>query len=499
MEKEMKALLGAALIAALPPVALAASASDSDAAARLEALQHKVEALENALKNAGITPSGESARADESEEIKQRLNKQELMLQSLTDAASTGPIAGLSVTGYLDPVYLYNANAKDSGFRFLDHSNNYSYYNSSIGDVYLDIKKIFGTGPTAPFAEIQIMPNRGAGNVTLDGGSGGGLFNAAQVTLPLSSTQQIIAGLMPSVSGYESQQSNILPTLSHNLLYDFSVPGYFVGLGYTGSTDSGDYTWKVLLGNEQNRTHPHLAENADGGAQSNRTPTLTWRIDKVKGLWDWGWSAALGRQSVYTGNAQSSCPAGRYGLNCLSDKPFTPYMFTELDAAYVAADFTFNAELDFGRQKSAAWNGGDASWWGASLLAVRKWSFAPLGLLGSALRWDYLDTGRNGGGAGTTYTGGTALSGMQASAGTDGVNGFGIAPACLAASNNGGLDCRGARRQDVALDFMLYPTSQLTVKFEYRHDWADQAVFQRSDGSWSKSNNLIGSSLIYTF
>ncbi|SCK28006.1 DUF3138 family protein [Vogesella sp. LIG4] len=496
----MKRLISIAVIAALPQIASAdAAATDNEMAARLDAMQRKIDALESALKNTGITTSDQQSRDDETEDIKQRLNKQELLVQSLTDAANTGPIAGLSVTGYIDPVYIYNRNAKTSGFSFMNHANNYTYFNSSIGDVFLDIKKTFGTGPTAPFVDIQLEPNRGAGNVTLDGAAGGGIFNTAQVTFPLDETNQFVAGLMPGLSGYEYQSSNQFPTLTHNLLYDFSAPGYFAGVGYNGSTASGDYSWKVLLGNEQNRTHPNSVLDANGGSHSNRNPTLAWRIDKVKGLWDWGWSAAVGKQSVYTGNAQNSCQEGSFGLNCLSNSPFTPYMYTEFDASYVAADFTFNAELDLGRQKSAAWNGGDADWWGFSLLALRKWRFEPLGLIGSSLRFDYLDTSRNGGGAGTTFTGGSALDGMQASAGTDGVNGFGIAPSCLASSPNNGLECRGARRQDIALDFMLYPTSNVTVKFEYRHDWADLPVFQKSDGSWSKSNDVIGSSFIYSF
>jgi hypothetical protein len=51
----------------------------------------------------------------------------------------------------------------------------------------------------------------------------------------------------------------------------------------------------------------------------------------------------------------------------------------------------------------------------------------------------------------------------------------------------------------VALDLLFYPTGQLTVKVEYRHDWSTQDTFLRSDGSYGKSNDLLGTQLIYSF
>ena len=60
--------------------------------------------------------------------------------------------------------------------------------------------------------------------------------------------------------------------------------------------------------------------------------------------------------------------------------------------------------------------------------------------------------------------------------------------------------CRkGAVRQDVALDLLFYPTQQITVKVEYRHDWANNKVFLRNDGSYGKSNDLLATQFIYSF
>jgi Protein of unknown function (DUF3138). len=118
--------------------------------------------------------------------------------------------------------------------------------------------------------------------------------------------------------------------------------------------------------------------------------------------------------------------------------------------------------------------------------------------MGLAARWDYLNDTRNGGGGGNIYVGGSSLSG-SASPGTDGLNGFGIDPSCLASSSNNGQSCKGATHQDIALDLLFYPAVNYTVKVEYRHDWSNRNVFQRADGTWRKSNDVIGTTLVYTF
>ncbi|WP_369800119.1 DUF3138 family protein [Vogesella sp. LIG4] len=37
------------------------------------------------------------------------------------------------------------------------------------------------------------------------------------------------------------------------------------------------------------------------------------------------------------------------------------------------------------------------------------------------------------------------------------------------------------------------------MKMEYRHDWANQGVFQKADGSASKNNDIFGMQMIYAF
>ncbi|CAE6865393.1 hypothetical protein R70006_08311 [Paraburkholderia domus] len=176
-----------------------------------------------------------------------------------------------------------------------------------------------------------------------------------------------------------------------------------------------------------------------------------------------------------------------------ASNPYGTFFFGEADLAYTQADVQYNAEVDYGQQQNAAFNGGQAQWYGLSLLAHRKFSMPVVGRMGATLRYDLLVDSKNGGGGG-----GVALNAN----GMDTADGFGIGADCLANSKaNGGLgfECKGATHQDVALDLLFYPTQQITVKVEYRHDWANKQVFLKNDGSYGKSNDLLGTQLIYSF
>ncbi|WP_371140946.1 DUF3138 family protein [Burkholderia cepacia] len=436
---------------------------------------------------------------NEVSEIRQQIASSQLKVETLTDAASTGPIAGLSVTGYIDPSYLYNRAAGTSSFVFANHDRSYSYFNSTFGDAYLDIKKTFGVGPMAPSAEISLLPNRGAGGLFVDehGNSGVNILNTAFITVPVTPTTSVVAGMMPSFGGYEVQQSNQMLTLTHNLLYDFSDPGSYIGAGVNYLSADGHWSWKFMLGNEQYRTAGSVVQigtNALGDAitSSNRMPTFTARVDYTKGTaLDIGGSFNIGRQTLYSGLDGNGNPV--YGVGGVAHSPYGTYFFAEADATYTLADVQYNAELDYGQQQNAAFNGGQAQWYGLSLLGHRKFNVPLLGRIGVTARYDLLVNTKNGGGGGGI---------AQNANGMDTADGFGIGASCLANSKaNGGLgfECKGAAHQDVALDLLLYPTQQTMVKIEYRHDWATQDVFLHGNGSYSKSNDIIATQFIYTF
>ncbi|TKC92430.1 DUF3138 family protein [Trinickia terrae] len=521
MQKKLICMLVAA---SMPGFAFADSTSAEIKAlqAELRALQKEVKELkaEVAAKPAGAGATATAAAApaapvdisspdygkatatltnDDLTSMKQQIANQQLKVDSLTDAANTGPIAGLSVTGYIDPTYIFNRAQSSSSFLFANHENSYNYFNSTFGDLYLDIKKTFGVGPMAPSAEITLMPNRGNGITLLQnekGSTGLNILNTAVVNVPLSGTSIFVAGLIPSFGGYEVQQSNQMQTLTHGLLYDFSDPGSYVGVGlnYTPSSSS-QWAWKFFLGNEQYRTYGSVTQTGlnsfnDPITSSNKIPTFTARTDYTwSSALDIGGSFNIGRQTL-AATLDSAGNATGYGPGGLSSSGYGTFLFGEADLTYTLADVIYNAEIDYGQQQHAAYNGGQAQWYGLSLLAHRKFNIPALGRMGATLRYDLLVDSKNGGGGG-----GIALN----SQGRDPYNGFGISTTCFQNSTDNGIECKGANRQDVTLDLLFYPTQQITVKVEYRHDWANNAVFLRNDGSYAKSNDLLATQFIYSF
>jgi hypothetical protein len=474
----MKKVLISVLIASLPGIAMADSTQEQIAAlkAQLAAMQSQLATLQQS-----VQAQQDALSPDEAATMKQQVTNQQMKVDALQTAATEGPLAGLSVTGYLDPTYMYNRNANSSSFMFANHVGSYNYDNSTIGDVYLDIKKTFGVGPTAPSAEITIMPNRGNGETLLtnnNGTTGNNIINTAVINFPLSDSTALMAGLMPSFGGYEVQQSNQMETLTHNLMYDFSDPGSYVGVGASWSV--GNWATKLLIGNEQNHTSGYTATNGSG-TQSNRSPTVTGRFDYTwSSAIDLGGSFNVGRQTL-----PASVAGPGFGYQGTSNSAFSQYAFTELDYTYNLDDVIVNAEADYGQQKDAAFNGGNAAWYGASLLAHEKWNTEMLGRMGATLRYDYLNDSRNGGGGGGIVLGAT---------GQDSYNGFGIDPNCA-----NGAQCKGANHQSLTADLLFYPTNQLILKFEMRHDWTNQNVFLRSDGNYTDNNNIIGAQAVYSF
>ena len=487
LQKEVKQLR--AEVATKPKTTTSANAATAVPAPAVAAAPVDISSPEYGRAQATLTN-------DDVTTMKQQIANQQLKVDSLEDAAQTGPIAGLSVTGYIDPTYIYNRAQSSSSFLFANHENTYTYYNSTFGDLYLDIKKTFGVGPMAPSAEVTLMPNRGNGITLLQnshGDIGNNILNTAVVNVPLTDTTTFVAGLIPSFGGYEVQQSNQMLTLTHNLLYDFSDPGSYVGVG--ANYTKGDWAWKFFLGNEQYRTFGATTQtgtNALGDpiTVSNKIPSFTARTDYTwSSALDIGGSFNIGRQTLPS-SINADTGAVTYGVGGQAPSSGGTFFFTEADLTYLLADVQYNAEIDYGQQGNAAFNGGQAQWYGLSLLAHRKFNLPMVGRMGATLRYDLLVDQKNGGGGG-----GIALN----SNGMDTADGFGIGANCLANSSNHGFECKGATHQDVALDVLFYATQQITVKVEYRHDWASQNVFLRNDGSYSKSNDILATQFIYSF
>jgi hypothetical protein len=132
----------------------------------------------------------------EADTLKQKVAKHELQLGELYEASRSGPLAGLSITGYVDPSYVYNRNAGTSSFLFLSGGDPYTYDASSVGDLYIKFKKTFGEGTYAPNIDITIKPYRGYGAFTTNsGGSTFGNIFASHVKFGECSAQIVKSGI----------------------------------------------------------------------------------------------------------------------------------------------------------------------------------------------------------------------------------------------------------------------------------------------------------------
>ncbi|MFM0648055.1 DUF3138 family protein [Paraburkholderia bryophila] len=476
--------------------------------AQIHSLQAKAKAPAVASATAGTAPGTAPASASAADNavrdpaaltrdfqaMHEQVNNLTLKTDSLEDAATTGPLAGLSVTGYLDPLYLYNRARRSGSFQFVNHDPGvYDYFESQIGDVYLDIKKTFGVGPLAPAAEIVIQPNRGVGSTLSSGhGSvGNNILTQADVTVPLNSLTTFTAGLLQSPIGYEPQPSNQMLTLTHNLLYDFSEPAGMVGIGLKGNNAIFTHFWQVYLSNEQLRTSAAIVNGPDNTSHSNWVPSLTARFDDVLSTaLDIGVAGMVGRSTLFSPCANP----GGYGYQCSASTPFGMMRYVETDLTYTRDKLQLNAQLDYGDQQKGAYDGGTARWYGFSLQGHKKWTSAWLGHMGATLRFDYLNDTANGGGAPNILYG---LAGGNPAVNAS--SGFGIDPACFAASTRNGTECKGAAHYDITADLLFFPTQQITLKFEYRHDQANHPVFLMNDGTYSRANDILATQFIYSF
>ena len=369
-------------------------------------------------------------------------------MAATTDAKT---VDGIAISGYVDPTYIYNQDAQVSAFFFADRNSGYNYYHSTFGDLYLDFNKKFGNGGSI---DIQLMPTRGYGSAfgsptTLHAANS--IINAAVLTLPVSKTVDVIAGQVPAWDGYESETSPLMLTITHNLLYDFSEPGYFTGAGASFAT--GIVTVQTLVGNSWNTAYT-------GSAAPTKAPTFEYRVSLAPtSALSFGLYGTIGKNPTFVNPAVE-----------------TTRIYNDFDGDYTLGAATFDWRFDLGRQTAGAANGGKALWYGTSLLA--NYRFTPL--VGATLRFDYLNDKKNGGHVSTT----------------DSADGFYVPTATASGVNNGPV------REAVTADLLLYPVKNTIVKFEYRYDRAlNGALFADAAAAsgYKGSNSVVAAQIVYSF
>ena len=452
-------VLALALACAFPAMAQ----SNAEVLNELRALRERVTELENKLKAAeaktpaagqwGMTP--EQAR---------ELNRVTVKTEALEDARDASGLRLLKISGYMDPTFIVNKAQNRSGFQFLNAvgDDGYNYDNSYFGAAVIDFQKETESGTRW---RLTLAPNRGVGAV-FDGQSP---VHEASVSVPLGSLQRrLIAGQIPDWSGYEYLQPTLNKLITHNLLFDFTLPTAYTGVGM--EITEGKWLIKSMLANM----------NASRKASGNNTPVLAYRVDYSRGEYQ-----GFGFAGVHGKAANFADPNGVDSLVNLF----------EADAYFIRGDWTLQGQVSFGSQKRAAITPDpttgelrNARWTGVSALAAYK--FTPR--FEGTVRADYIKNDKNGGG----------LLGFTSA---DGRNGIGPGWA-LTDDGEGSFTWqqtdleRGVNRSAFTFGLSYLFDLNTTFKVEYRLDRANLPVFENvKDGSFKKSNSLFGASVLVSF
>lgn len=458
------AVLTLALAAGLPTMAQAQS--NAAVLQELKALKDRIAELERQLANQpkpapapAPVPAPPAPAAGMTPEQQQEFNRIAVKTEALEDNQETMGFKGLKVSGYIEPVFIYNHLQDRAGFQLLNSQDDGYYYDTSyMGAASIDFLKEMDGGTKW---RLTLTPNRGVGSLI-----GGGIVQEASVSVPLSDQQtRLIAGQMPDWSGYEYQQPTLNPFTTHNLLYDFTLP-----VGYTGvGLDVTRSKWWVrgMVGNI----------NTAIRSPGEKSPALAVRVDYSKGEFDgFGFATLIGKSPNYN-----------TGTNTMA-------VLAEADSYYIRGDWTLSGQVSYGQQKQGAITPAadgsfqDAQWWGLSALA----GYAVTPRLQALVRADYIHNTKNGGGL-FTYNGySTVADDGTVEFGNDGRNGLGP-------DLDGDVN-RGANRYALSLGVKYVFNANTTLKAEYRLDGADRKVFEDvSGGGFKKVNHLIGASMVVFF
>jgi hypothetical protein len=366
----------------------------------------------------------------------QDINRTIVKTEAIEDAWETSGLKGLKISGYMDPTYIYNQNADRAGFQFLSTQGDGDAWDYS--DTYY-----FGT------ASISFEKEADDGTqylLKLQPQSSNSLNLAeAKVSIPLSNRQtRLIAGQVLDWSGYEYADPVQTSLITHNLLFDFTLPVSYTGAGLDIST--GSWQFRTMLANVNSAIAP-----AD-----EKAPSWVYRFDYwPEEFWGVGFAGLVGKTVNYND----------------PDEALSNTILFEMDGYYARGDWSLGGQISYGTQEEAAVNGKDAQWVGAS--ATVAYNITPR--LQFVLRGDYIQNEENGGG----------LFGYQA----DSSNGIGDADG----------DDKGANRYAASLGLKYLLNEKTTLKFEYRMDGASEEVFEDADGKAKDTNNIVGAAIVVSF
>lgn len=451
------ATLSLALAAIYPATVCAAGAND----ALLKELQELKACMAELEKRLDSQPAAPAAPSGMTPEQLQDFNRIAVKTEAMEDSRDALGFKGLKISGYMDPTWIYNQRQHRAGFQFLNAVDNggYFYDTSYIGTAVIDFTKETDSGARW---RLTLSPQRGTQAVAEGSNSP---VHEASVSVPLTDLQtRFIAGHLPDWSGYEYLQPTLNKLITHNLLFDTTLPAAYTGAGMELTRDK--WIIKALVGNM----------NASKRQSGEKTPVVAYRVDYAKGEFQgFGFAGVHGKAP----NASQNLLDG--DGNPIAQRDSRVDLF-EIDSYFIRGDLTAQAQFSVGRQRKASISPDpltgerrDAHWTGLSALMAYK--FEPW--LEGIARLDHIWNRKNGGGL-LTYTAADDRNGIGPAAGGD---------------PNRGVD-RSALTLGLGYNFNL----NTVFKAEYRIDRASGAVFRDTrDGGFKKTNQLLATSVVVSF
>jgi hypothetical protein len=458
-------LLALAAAATCLPVA---AQSNAEILKQLQEMKAKIAELEGKLKEQEAKQPKDGQWGMTPDQVRE-LNRVTIKTEAMEDQRDAMGFKGLKVAGYMDPTYIWNQRQNRSGAQFLNRYEDdfYNYDNSYFGSAVIDFVKETDSGTRW---RLTLAPNRGVGTV-FDGNSP---VHEASVSIPITDLQtRFIAGQIPDWSGYEYLQPTLNKLITHNLLFDFTLPTAYTGAGV--EITRGKWIVKALLGNM----------NKSKKEADNKSPMLAYRVDYSRGEFQgFGFAGVHGQANNFNDCANADCD--RYNESRVD--------LFEFDAYFIRGDWTVQGQLSYGRQTGAAiipdpvtGSLRDARWTGLSALAAYK--ITPR--LEAIVRADYINNRKNGGGLlGYTLADGRNGIGPDANLACDPADLSTLVSACS----------KGANRMAVSLGASYLWDQNTTFKAEVRIDRASAPVFEDVRlGAYRKNNQLLGTSVVVSF
>ncbi|RZS58269.1 DUF3138 family protein [Sphaerotilus mobilis] len=475
--------LAAAALLSCGLAAPAAAQSNDELLRELRALKDRVNQLEQQLQAGKTASPATAAPAGQwgmTPEQSQELSRVATKAEALEDSRDESGFKGLKVSGYMDPTFIIDRNQNRAGFQFLSGvgDDGYGYANSTFGAVALDFTKETDSGTRW---RLTLVPDRGT-QAIMSGANR--LVHEASVSVPIDGddTTRLLAGHVPDWSGYEYAQPTLNKLITHNLLFDFTLPTAYTGAGLELSR--GNWVLKGMLANM----------NSAIKASGERAPVFAWRADhEINEFSGYGMAGLHGKAANFSENLDDGT-----GTGTAAALPNSRVDLIEIDGWYTRGDLTLNGQISWGRQSRAAIGTAtgamvfdaadlrDAEWKGVSALVAYKLSPR----LEGVVRGDALFNKKNGGG----------LLGYTSS---DEVNGIG--PELIGRDANGDLIIGSDPQAGVnryALSFGLNYAVDPSVMFktEVRFDSASKTVFENvKSNTFVKTNRLFATSLVVSF